>query len=255
MVRDDEKVFDDLLNANGLQGHANDVDNKYDRYIEAAGGDVNSKEWQYVGLKCFQLDQKTKLRHGCALIGLAGSMQAVIVDTVAKVNAADVERLYFSSYDPDQLYGHDRDGHWKDGILTHVMRQMSHRQGRYNHNRPKWLVLDCSLDAIRAELMNTVLDDNKHLSLANGERIPLTPDMRIIFQVENMMVCSPATVSRLGMIHCEVEKSHKHPFVSKWMNMIDPEDRKRVSELLAHFVSEEYVREWLSYVNRKDRFI
>ena len=44
----------------------------------------------------------------------------------------------------------------------------------------QWIVLDGDIDAEWIESMNTVMDDNKMLTLASNERIPLTPSMRLL---------------------------------------------------------------------------
>ena len=54
--------------------------------------------------------------------------------------------------------------------------------------------------SVELELSFSVLDDNKLLTLPNGERLNLPPNVRIMFEVEHLKYATLATVSRCGMI-------------------------------------------------------
>ena len=92
---------------------------------------------------------------------------------------------------------------WCDGILSRLFKTCA------ENNKPdeKWIVFDGPIDAMWIESMNSVMDDNKLLTLINGDRIPLTPTMSLLFEVEDLAVASPATVSRAGMIYMDVAES------------------------------------------------
>ncbi len=48
--------------------------------------------------------------------------------------------------------------------------------------------------------MSQVLDDNKLLTLPNGERLSIPPNVRIMFEVQDLKFATLATVSRCGMV-------------------------------------------------------
>lgn len=71
--------------------------------------------------------------------------------------------------------------------------------------------------------MNTVLDDNKTLCLSNGERIKLNKTIHLLFEVENLAVASPATVSRCGMVYMQPSELGWKPYVQTWINSLPAE--------------------------------
>ena len=48
------------------------------------------------------------------------------------------------------------------------------------------MILDGDIDPEWIEAMNTVMDDNKVLTLASNERIPMTSSMRMLLEIEDM---------------------------------------------------------------------
>ncbi|ESU42727.1 Dynein heavy chain [Giardia duodenalis] len=69
--------------------------------------------------------------------------------------------------------------------------------------RLKFVVLDGPIDSAYAECMNSLLDDNKMLCLANGERIRISNHIRIIFETTDISHTSPSTLSRCGILSLE----------------------------------------------------
>jgi len=90
---------------------------------------------------------------------------------------------------------------WKDGVFSIIMREFAEATlGQDVKADPRWIILDGDIDANWIESLNTVMDDNKVLTLASNERIPLTRPMRLLFEIGNLKYASPATVSRAGIL-------------------------------------------------------
>eukprot|EP00912_Choanoflagellata_sp_UC4_P002384 UC4_evm1s1504 len=183
--------------------------------------------------KCIELYEMTVVRHGMMLVGPAGSGKTCCREVLAAAitslqgQTAPSGALYTKTHNfvlnpksitMGQLYGQfdDLTHEWTDGILSTLIRQGVAAQ---NEER-KWFMFDGPVDAIWIENMNTVLDDNKKLCLASGEIIALTDEMRMMFEVEDLKVASPATVSRCGMIYLEPSLIGTKPFVTSWLRLV-----------------------------------
>jgi dynein heavy chain, axonemal len=73
--------------------------------------------------------------------------------------------------------------------------------------------------------MNSVMDDNKMLTLASNERIPLKGHMRMIFEIRDLVYASPATVSRAGIIYISTNTgSQWRSLISSWLKKLEVSD-------------------------------
>lgn len=99
----------------------------------------------------------------------------------------------------DELFGiiNSATREWRDGLISMIMREHANLKG----NGPTWLVLDGDIDPMWIESLNTVMDDNKVLTLASNERVALTKEMRLLFEIGHLRTATPATVSRAGILY------------------------------------------------------
>ncbi|EIW86375.1 dynein heavy chain protein 1 [Coniophora puteana RWD-64-598 SS2] len=157
--------------------------------------------------KILQLYQIQKIQHGLMMVGSSGSGKT----NAWQVLLAALERLDGTEgiayvIDPkamhkDALYGtlDQTTREWNDGLFTHILRKIVD-DVRGESGKRHWIIFDGDVDPEWVENLNSVLDDNKLLTLPNGERLNLPPNVRIMFEVEHLRYATLATVSRCGMI-------------------------------------------------------
>ncbi|CAJ1432850.1 unnamed protein product [Effrenium voratum] len=217
----------------------------------------------YFVKKQFELFDMIQVRHGMMLVGPTGggktccyrSLQRACTSLLdASKSASPYQKVHVHCLNPksitqNQLYGSfdEITREWSDGVAAEEIRNATRDAAQPDHH---WVMFDGPVDALWIESMNTVLDDNKKLCLVSGEIIALTPQMRMMFEVEDLEVASPATVSRCGMIYMEPESLGFQPLFDSWLAAL-PETfgfqpdigtrlRKFCEELLPSSVS--YVR-------------
>ena len=133
---------------------------------------------------------------------------------------------------------------WTDGLASSLMRAAVSGISGEKEGTMWMAVFDGPIDALWIENMNTVLDDNMTLCLANGERIKLRKEMKCLFEVQDLEVASPATVSRLGVLYMTPEDLGWIPYIRSWVsrNMTFEQDihdlfMDRVKSILADSIN------------------
>ena len=71
-------------------------------------------------------------------------------------------------------------------LISSLVSVLMRDQANMSGDGPKWIVFDGDIDPMWIESLNTVMDDNKVLTLASNERIALTKQMRLIFEISNL---------------------------------------------------------------------
>ncbi|XP_023309976.1 dynein heavy chain 1, axonemal-like [Anoplophora glabripennis] len=216
--------------------------------------------------KVIQLYETTVVRHGLMLVGPTGSGKTKCYEILKNAMTALKGKPQPSGYpfmpvhtyvmNPKsitmgQLYGEfDLQTHeWTDGILPSLVRLGINADDKDK----RWYIFDGPVDAVWIENMNTVLDDNKKLCLSSGEIIKLREGMTMVFEVADLAVASPATVSRCGMVYLEPGVLGLRPFITCWAKRL-PELAKPYADdfkkLFDHYVlpAIEFVRSSLKEI-------
>jgi dynein heavy chain, axonemal len=194
--------------------------------LEASGNKHSDEEVFNTQVdKIVQLYETMIVRHTSQVVGPPGGGKTVVIETLKrallpafginiKTNVLNPKAIELY-----ELYGFmdpvTRD--WTDGILSNLFRDMNRplpvaKEGKERH----WLLFDGDVDAEWVENMNSVMDDNRLLTLPNGERIQLQDFSKLIIETYDLQFASPATISRCGMVWVDPKFLGYRPYWEKW---------------------------------------
>ena len=165
------------------------------------------KETEMWMSKILQLYQIQQIHHGVMMVGPSGSGKSqiwkVLLQALQRVEGTEgiCHIINPKAMSKEALYGNldSTTREWTDGLFTSILRKIVDNL-RGEDSKRHWIVFDGDVDPIWVENLNSVLDDNKLLTLPNGERLGLPPNVRIMFEVQNLKYATLATVSRCGMV-------------------------------------------------------
>uniref|UniRef100_A0A2K5DJP1 Dynein axonemal heavy chain 10 n=1 Tax=Aotus nancymaae TaxID=37293 RepID=A0A2K5DJP1_AOTNA len=174
--------------------------------------------------KVVQMFETMLTRHTTMVVGPTGGGKSVVINTLCQAQSklGLMTKLYIlnpKAVSVIELYGildpTTRD--WTDGVLSNIFREINKPTDKKER---KYILFDGDVDALWVENMNSVMDDNRLLTLANGERIRLQAHCALLFEVGDLQYASPATVSRCGMVYVDPKNLKYRPYWEKWVNQI-----------------------------------
>jgi dynein heavy chain len=176
-------------------------------------------------LKCVQLSEILEVRHCVFVIGPPGCGKSTVWKTLINTYKDKGQDAEYDCLDPKAVTSNELFGvltktkEFKNGVLSSIIRNQSKEMNKYkSHHQHKWSVLDGDIDPEWIESLNTVMDDNKVLTLVSNDRFPLNASMRLVFEISNLRNATPATVSRAGVLYINDSDIGWKPYFESWIN-------------------------------------
>ena len=157
-------------------------------------------------IKVIQLYETSVVRHGIMMVGPSGAGKSKIIqclqDSLTKTTGVTYKRTRMNpkAIRAEEMFGETdkMSQEWVDGIFATMWSKFNDR----NRKDIMWIICDGPVDALWIENLNTVLDDNKILTLANGDRIPMTDNVKLMFEVETFGMRRPPLCPARVLFSC-----------------------------------------------------
>ena len=193
--------------------------------------------------KVVQFYEACRQRMGVVIVGPSGCGKSAIwkllEDAFHKLNQKIVVHIINpKAMDRKLLLGymnHDT-GEFNYGVLTKCAREIEKEPSDVKC----WIICDGDVDPEWIEALNSVLDDNRLMTMQNGERIHFGNNVNFIFETDSLKFASPATVSRMGIIYMNQEDLDINSIYNSWINKTLPEKGEVIQTWFSNYFEEIY---------------
>ncbi|XP_047348543.1 dynein axonemal heavy chain 10 isoform X3 [Vespa velutina] len=192
--------------------------------------------------KIIQLYEVMMGRHSTMVVGPTGGGKTVIIEILCMAQTYLNIRTKLYILNPKactviELYGilDPITREWTDGLLSNIFREVNKALDSEQEEK-KYILFDGDVDALWIENMNSVMDDNKLLTLPNQERIKLQNHCNLLFEVGDLQYASPATVSRAGMVYVDPKNLGYQPYIDKWIKTKNEKDQEFLARMCEKYV-------------------
>ncbi|KAB1272094.1 Cytoplasmic dynein 2 heavy chain 1 [Camelus dromedarius] len=203
--------------------------------------------------KALELYEQLRQRMGVVIVGPSGAGKSTLwrMLRAALCKIGKVVKQY--TMNPKAMPRHQLLGHidmdtreWSDGVLTNSARQVV----REPQDVSSWIICDGDIDPEWIESLNSVLDDNRLLTMPSGERIQFGPNVNFVFETHDLSCASPATISRMGMIFLSDEDTDLNSLIKSWLRNQPPKYRNNLENWIG-----DYFEKALQWVLKQNDYV
>uniref|UniRef100_A0A0N5CEB9 AAA+ ATPase domain-containing protein n=1 Tax=Strongyloides papillosus TaxID=174720 RepID=A0A0N5CEB9_STREA len=179
--------------------------------------------------KCFEIVEISRISKSLLILGRSLTGKSTILKIASEILSQTEEKeVIIKTFNPsrfsqDSIFGSFRQKYndWHNGFLVEML------ISGLGSNQELWIVFDGLLDSQWAESLNSLLDNNNKLNLANGESVFLKSNIKIFFETDSVEKIAASTISR-----CRVIDTNDIG-IDLSSNLIDEEEHKPIMKIVS----------------------